>query len=169
MTNTDYKTVSKLLFPDENESNKKASEKFSDLIREQAYALKRKHFQQPEPEESLELKNCREIADFMKKHVASAGKEQAVQDFQTGLNLLNGYKNESPVEAKVKLEEDSEFGEKTFAALFNVLKNYPVSTVERYVRLGAINNKIWSTKNDTSIDTDSEVERLTGIMEVKDE
>ena len=39
MTNTDYKTVSKLLFPDENESNKKASEKFSDLIREQAYAL----------------------------------------------------------------------------------------------------------------------------------
>ena len=60
-----------------------------------------------------------------------------------------------------KLEEDSDFGEKTFAALFNVFKNYPVDVVKRFVKLGAINNKIWHTKNNKSIDTDREVEKVT--------
>ena len=135
MTNTDYKTVSKLLFPDENKSNKKASEKFSDLIRERAYALKRKHFQQPEPEESPELKNCREIADFMKKHLAAAGKKQAVQDFQTGLNLLN--KNFS-----VQLIEDGEFGEKTFRAFWEIFKYYDISVIKNAIIKGALSNAL---------------------------
>lgn len=77
------------------------------------------------------------------------------------MNLLNGYKKSSSVEAKIKLEEDSDFGEKTFAALFNVFKNYPVDVVKRFVKLGAINNRIWNTKNNKSIDTDSEVEKVT--------
>lgn len=102
-----------------------------------------------------------ELSDFISQYVKEAGKEQAILDFQVGLNLLNGYKKSSPVEAKIKLEEDSDFGEKTFAALFNVFKNYPVDVVKRFVKLGAINNRIWNTKNNKSIDTDSEVEKVT--------
>ena len=102
-----------------------------------------------------------ELSDFISQYIKEAGKEQAILDFQVGLNLLNGYKKSSPVEAKIKLEEDSDFGEKTFAALFNVFKNYPVDVVKRFVKLGAINNKIWHTKNNKSIDTDREVEKVT--------
>ncbi len=102
-----------------------------------------------------------ELSDFISQYVKEAGKEQAILDFQVGLNLLNGYKKSSSVEAKIKLEEDSDFGEKTFAALFNVFKNYPVDVVKRFVKLGAINNRIWNTKNNKSIDTDSEVEKVT--------
>ena len=102
-----------------------------------------------------------ELSDFISQYVKEAGKEQAILDFQVGLNLLNGYKKSSPVEAKIKLEEDSDFGEKTFAALFNVFKNYPVDVVKKFVKLGAINNRIWNTKNNKSIDTDSEVEKVT--------
>ena len=102
-----------------------------------------------------------ELSDFISQYVKEAGKEQAILDFQVGLNLLNGDKKSSSVEAKIKLEEDSDFGEKTFAALFNVFKNYPVDVVKRFVKLGAINNRIWNTKNNKSIDTDSEVEKVT--------
>lgn len=102
-----------------------------------------------------------ELSDFISQYVKEAGKKQAILDFQVGLNLLNGYKKSSPVEAKIKLEEDSDFGEKTFAALFNVFKNYPVDVVKKFVKLGAINNRIWNTKNNKSIDTDSEVEKVT--------
>lgn len=81
-------------------------------------------------------------------------------DFQVGLNLLSGYKKDSLIEEKIQLKEDGDFGEKTFASLFNILKHYPMETVKQYVKLGALNNTIWNTKNLTKIDTDVKIEQV---------
>ena len=63
-------------------------------------------------EQDFENEKYKEIADFIRNHVLSLGKEQAVKDFQTGLNFLN----KDLVEP---LKEDGEFGEKTFKAFSN--------------------------------------------------
>lgn len=109
-----------------------------------------------------------ELSDFISPYVKTFGKEQTILDIQTGLNLLNGYRKYSPTEAKSELKEDSEFGEKTLAALVNALKNYPVGVVKRFIKLGAINNKIWSTKNNKLIDTDNEVKNITDTLHERD-
>lgn len=151
-------------------SAKDSSQKMNDEIKNSAERIKEKVLRRLKPsifndkDDTISDENYQkvsELSDFISQYVKEAGKEQAILDFQAGLNLLNGYKKSSPVEAKIKLEEDSDFGEKTFAALFNVFKNYPVDVVKRFVKLGAINNRIWNTKNNKSIDTDSEVEKVT--------
>lgn len=151
-------------------STKDPSQKMNDEIKNNAERIKQKVLRRLKPsifndkDDTISDENYQkvsELSDFISQYVKEAGKKQAILDFQVGLNLLNGYKKSSPVEAKIKLEEDSDFGEKTFAALFNVFKNYPVDVVKRFVKLGAINNRIWNTKNNKSIDTDSEVEKVT--------
>ena len=151
-------------------SAKDSSQKMNDEIKNSAERIKEKVLRRLKPsifndkDDTISDENYQkvsELSDFISQYVKEAGKEQAILDFQAGLNLLNRYKKSSSVEAKIKLEEDSDFGEKTFAALFNVFKNYPVDVVKRFVKLGAINNRIWNTKNNKSIDTDSEVEKVT--------
>lgn len=151
-------------------SAKDSSQKMNDEIKNSAERIKEKVLRRLKPsifndkDDTISDENYQkvsELSDFISQYVKEAGKEQAILDFQAGLNLLNGYKKSSSVEAKIKLEEDSDFGEKTFAALFNVFKNYPVDVVKKFVKLGAINNRIWNTKNNKSIDTDSEVEKVT--------
>lgn len=151
-------------------STKDPSQKMNYEIKNSAERIKEKVLRRLKPsifndkDDTISDENYQkvsELSDFISQYVKEAGKEQAILDFQVGLNLLNGYKKSSSVEAKIKLEEDSDFGEKTFAALFNVFKNYPVDVVKRFVKLGAINNRIWNTKNNKSIDTDSEVEKVT--------
>lgn len=151
-------------------SRKDPSQKMNDEIKNNAERIKQKVLRRLKPsifndkDDTISDENYQkvsELSDFISQYVKEAGKKQAILDFQVGLNLLNGYKKSSSVEAKIKLEEDSDFGEKTFAALFNVFKNYPVDVVKRFVKLGAINNRIWNTKNNKSIDTDSEVEKVT--------
>lgn len=151
-------------------STKDPSQKMNDEIKNNAERIKQKVLRRLKPsifndkDDTISDENYQkvsELSDFISQYVKEAGKEQAILDFQVGLNLLNGYKKSSSVEAKIKLEEDSDFGEKTFAALFNVFKNYPVDVVKKFVKLGAINNRIWNTKNNKSIDTDSEVEKVT--------
>ena len=89
------------------------------------------------------------------------GNEQTILDFQVGLNLLNNYKKESLIDSKIQLIEDSDFGEKTYSALFDVLQNYPLEVVKQYIKLGAANNAIWATKNNPKINTDKKVENIT--------
>ena len=49
-----------------------------------------------------------ELAEFIREHIKSVGQEQAIKDFQTGLNLLTGYKKETVLEEQVRLEEDAD-------------------------------------------------------------
>ena len=155
-----YKTVAKLLFPDEQDLNKTSLQKFDEILRKKLKTLR--SYENPNTEKETQIdENLQELANFIQNHVITVGKEQAVLDFQVGLNLLNGYKKDSFIDAKIQLEEDSDFGEKTFLALLDVLKNYPVDVVKKFIKLGAINNEIWNTKNNNQIDTNKTVETLT--------
>ena len=165
MENRNLEQVREKLF-----SIKDSSQKMNDEIKNSIERIREQQWRRLTPsqfsDESYNLsdedyKKVADLADFISLYIREAGKEQAILDFQVGLNLLNGYKKDSPIEAKIKLEEDSHFGEKTFSALFNILKNYPVDVVKSFVKLGALNNRIWNTKNNKAIDTDKEVERVT--------
>ncbi|MBQ8634988.1 hypothetical protein IJ425_02410 [bacterium] len=153
------KEVSQLLFPEEQET-KSSSQKFDEILRKKLKTLRFNEHSKIEQETQIG-ENIQELANFIQNHVITVGKEQAVLDFQVGLNLLNGYKKDSFIDAKIQLEEDSDFGEKTFSALLDVLKNYPVDVVNKFIKLGAINNEIWNTKNNNQIDTNKTVEILT--------
>ena len=168
MTNKTLRYVREKLF-----STKDASEKMNDEIKNSVKRIREQQLRRLKPsqfnDESYMLSDedyqkVAELADFITTYINETGEEQAILDFQVGLNLLNGYKKNSPIEAKITLEEDSKFGEKTFYALFNILKNYSVDVVKRFIKLGAINNRIWNTKNNKLIDTDKEVENVTNKL-----
>ncbi len=100
------------------------------------------------------------LAEFIKEHIKSVGQEQAIKDFQTGLNLLTGYKKETVLEEQVRLEEDADFGEKTYAMLQSALEYYPLEVIKKYIQMGASNNAVWETKDDTEIDTNEYVDEV---------
>ncbi len=99
----------------------------------------------------------KELLAFLREHKQNVGAEQAMKDFQLGLNLLYIDKNHIPEEIRTRLKEDGEFGEKTFAVAAELCKYYPARIIKKYIRRGAINNTVFDTKNDESIDTDEKV------------
>ncbi len=101
--------------------------------------------------------NIQSVLDFLQKHIRKVGTEQAVKDFQRGLNILNKYNKKSPIEAKRPIEEDGILGNQTYACLENICQKYTPQIVQKYVRRGAVNNAIFDTKNDGRIDTDKKV------------
>lgn len=135
-------------------SEKNAKERFENLLRDRFEDLLKKR----KPDEFEE--KIRVLGDYFANHAAAVGEKRAILDFQTGINLLNGYKKNSVLNEKTELREDSEFGEKTYAALVNVLKNYDIETVKRYLKLAAVNNALWLTKNNPNIDTDADVVQI---------
>ena len=103
-----FKTVSKLLFPEETALNQTPSQKFENMLRNQLYSMRQERLSAEEqaPVENLaQNENYTIIADFIKQHVLTVGKGQAVKDFQCGLNFLHK-------DLIQPLKEDGEFGEK---------------------------------------------------------
>ena len=158
-------TVKEKLF-----STKSPSEKMNDEIRNCILMMKEKQLRRLRPslfESDAELisdedyQKISELADFIAEHGREVGKEQTILDFQVGLNLLNSYKKESLIDSKIQLKEDSDFGEKTYAALFDVLQNYSLEVLKHYIKLGSANNAIWATKNNPKINTDKKIENIT--------
>lgn len=157
-------TVKEKLF-----STKSSSEKMNDVIRNGIWRMKEvqnrrlrpSQFEtKAEPISDEDFQKISELADFVAEYIKEVGKEQTILDFQVGLNLLNNYKKESLINAKIQLKEDADFGLKTYSALFDVLLNYPLEIVKHYIKLGAANNAIWATKNNRKIDTDKKVENI---------
>lgn len=98
-----------------------------------------------------------EVLDFLQKHIKKVGTEQAVKDFQRGLNILNRYNKKSPIEAKRPIEEDGILGNQTYSCLESICQKYTPRVVQKYLRRGAINNAVFDTKNDKRINTDKKV------------
>lgn len=164
MEKTTPETVSEKLF-----SQKPHSERFNDELKNKILKMKEKSLKKLQngnignseeisPEEEAKIA---ELADYITKYVQETGKEQAIMDFQTGLNLLNGYKKESAIESTIRLEEDGDFGEKTLAALLGALRYYSVNIIAQFIRLGAINNNLWHTKDLVEINTDEKIVNIT--------
>ncbi len=151
-------------------STKQPSEKMNEEIKNKVEKIKEQKLKKLKPSlfanktDEISEKDYQKIstlADFVAEYVKKVGPKQAILDFQVGINLLNGYKKDSLISSKMQLEEDSDFGEKTFEALFDVLKNYSIDVIKQYIKLGAANNTIWSTKNNKQIDTDKKISEIT--------
>ena len=150
------KTVSKLLFYDEQALNKTPSQRFEEQLRNRLHSMRSERLRVLNPElveQDFENENYKEIADFIRNHVLSVGKEQAVKDFQTGLNFLN----KDLVEP---LKEDGEFGEKTFKAFYDIFKHYDISIIKNAIRKGAISNTLIDTSSDKNINTQALVNQI---------
>lgn len=172
MQNSNIETVKEKLF-----STKNSSEKMNDGIRRSIDRLIEARFRRIRPSEfegelqplsDEDYAKISELSDFIAEHIKEVGKEQTILDFQVGLTLLNGYKKESISEEKVKLEEDSDFGEKTYAAMFKAMEHFSLPVIQKYIKLGAMNNTIWNTKNIQKINTDIEVEELNNKMKERE-
>ena len=152
----DFKTVSKLLFPDEQALNKTPTQKFEEQLRNQLHSMRNERLSilNPVADEQNNLdENYTEIANFIKNHVLSVGKEQAVKDFQTGLNFLHK-------DLLEPLKEDGEFGEKTFKAFYDIFKHYDISIIKNAIRKGALSNTLIDTSSDKQINTQALVNQI---------
>jgi len=76
------------------------------------------------------------------------------------LNLLTGYKKETVLEEQTRLEEDADWGDKTFKMLQSALEYYPLEVIKEYIKMGASNNAVWETKDDNQIDTNEFVDEV---------
>ena len=165
--NFNTEETKEILFPDEETLNRPKSMWFSDKLRNEfAYndMIKKSKFAPELAEIANEHKIYTELAEFIREHIKTVGQEQAVKDFQCGLNLLTGYKKETVLEEQIRLEEDADFGEKTYAMLQSALEYYPLEVIKKYIKLGAANNGIWETKQDESFDTDEYVEEVNNTL-----
>ena len=110
MTNFDTEETKEILFPDEEVLNQSPKDSFNEKLRNEILYKKAKDMEKIDPElyeTANEHKIYTELAEFIREHIKSVGQEQAVKDFQTGLNLLTGYKKETVLEEQIRLEEDS--------------------------------------------------------------
>ena len=166
---TNFETVKNKLFSTEPPSKKMNDEIRNQVkqYREKGMAILKQIDEEENPLTDEDYRKICELGDFMSQYVKDFGERAAVWDFQTGLNLLTGYKKNSVVPEQIQLDEDMVFGEKTFKTILYVIKKYPIEVIKSYIKLGAVNNFIWGTKNNPDIDTDEAVEFVT--KELNDE
>ncbi len=155
-----FKTVSKLLFPEETALNQTPSQKFENMLRKQLYSMRQERLSAEEqaPTENLtQNENYTIIADFIKQHVLTVGKGQAVKDFQCGLNFLHK-------DLIQPLKEDGEFGEKTFKAFFDIFKYYDIEIIKNAIRKGALSNTVIGTSSDKNVNTTAMVKQVNNNL-----
>ena len=97
-----------------------------------------------------------QITDIIDKLAPKIGREQAIKDLQTGLNILN--KTNGKAEAKIEI--DGKYGVQTHAALENACKTYPAQAIRKSVKTAAISNAVFDTKNKKKVDTGRRIERI---------
>ena len=87
-----------------------------------------------------------EIAEFIQQHVLSVGKEQAIKDFQAGINFLH-------IDLKDFIKEDGDFGENTYKAFCEICKFYGLDVIKESIRKGAVSNAVLDTTENPEINT----------------
>ena len=136
MTNFDTEETKEILFPDEEVLNQSPKDSFNEKLRNEILYKKAKDMEKIAPElyeTANEHKIYTELAEFIREHIKSVGQEQAIKDFQCGLNFL--HKDIADL-----LKEDGDYGEKTFAAFYEVLQHYPLEVVKEAILRGAKSN-----------------------------
>jgi len=136
MTNFDTEETKEILFPEDDVLNQSPEESFNEKLRNEILYKKAKDMEKIAPElyeTANEHKIYTELAEFIREHIKTVGQEQAVKDFQCGLNFL--HKDIADL-----LKEDGDYGEKTFAAFYEVLQHYPLEVVKEAILRGAKSN-----------------------------
>lgn len=162
MNNLSIETIVERLFPPKFDENLTPGQRFFAEIRQKALELQKIRqdisFTAEEMNELFEKVD--KIAEFIRHHVGRVGKEQAIKDIQLAFNLLCNSKKNAILEELKVLKEDGDLGQKTFACLKHVCKHYSTEVIKEYLKLGAMNNAIFETKNDNSIITKKLVEEI---------
>jgi hypothetical protein len=162
----ELKDTKNLLFPQESDKSLSAAQRFSAELRRKVQEMKNERTDAYFiSEDSKPVEKIQEIADFIRIHVEYAGREQAVKDIQTALSCLCKGKFKSVIEEKEPLEEDGDFGEKTFAALAFACEHYSLETIFRYLQDGAFTNAVFDTKSDKAVDTEQLAEEICDHLE----
>lgn len=155
MDNLIIENIVERLFSPKFDENLTPSQRFSAEIRQKALELQKNRqdasFTTEEMNELFEKVD--EIAEFIRYHVGIVGKEHAIKDIQLAFNLLCNSKKNAILEELKVLKEDGYLGQKTFACLKHVCKHYSTEVIKEYLKLSAINNAIFETKNDNTINT----------------
>ncbi len=153
MDNLKIETVTERLFPEKFNEKLTPSQRFSaDIVTEEINEL---------------FEKVDKIAEFIRYHVGSVGKEQAIKDIQFAFNLLCNSKKMAILEELKILKEDGDLGQKTFACLKHVCKHYSTEVIKEYLKLGAMNNAIFETKDDNTINTRKLVEEIRNNLSLK--
>ena len=108
-----------------------------------------------------------EILDFIELIAQKLDEKQAIIALQTGLSLLNKNRKDCIIEAKNILKEDGIYGEKTKASLYEACKNYNSRVIKKYILKGVLNNIIFNTKNEPTIDTQKILQNTKLSLEEK--
>jgi len=108
-----------------------------------------------------------QIMNFMRKHIQRVGGEQAIKDFQYGLNLLNRKRKNSTNEAFHRLKEDGDFGNKTYNCIANLCKFYSPKIICKSIQKAAVTNAIFDTKNNKRISTEKKIEHIKNDLNVE--
>lgn len=111
-----------------------------------------------------QLKRIEEIKKFINSHKKYVGEIQAIKDLQRGLSILNKNRRNSPIECKNILIEDGIFGDKTNMTLYDTCLNYPVKIIKKYILKAIINNIIFDTKNENTINTECLIKNFTNLV-----
>jgi len=122
------------------------------------------NFSQGDNDEEINFK-IEQVILLLDKHAKKVGHEQAIKDLQVGLSLLNRNRRNSPIEAKNILKDDGDYGAKTYASLCDVCKNYSFASIKKYIKLGAKNNIIFDTKNNSKINTEKLINKVVANLE----
>ena len=136
MEELDVQTTKEIIFPDEDILNQSPEENFNEKLRNEILYKKAKDMEKIDPElyeAANEHMIFTELAEFIKEHIKTVGQEQAIKDFQTGLNFL--HKDISDL-----IKEDGDYGQKTFAAFYKILQHYPLEVVKEAILRGAKSN-----------------------------
>ena len=108
-----------------------------------------------------------EILDFIELIAQKLDEKQAIIALQTGLSLLNKNRKDCIIEAKNTLKEDGIYGNKTKASLYEACKNYNSRVIKKYILKGVLNNIIFNTKNEPTIDTQKILQNTKLSLEEK--
>ncbi len=109
-----------------------------------------------------------EVMDLLQSHINFTGRTQSIKDLQRGLNILNKNRRQSSMKEKILLDKDGIFGNKTFSCFNNLCKNYTPRIIVKYIKKGAINNAIFSTKNDQKINTNELINNICNNFKLKE-
>ena len=136
MEKFDAELTEDIIFPNKKDLDKSPEKLFSDKLKQEIMYSQMKKLCKvnPELEEPLSQRMIfDDLAEFIREHILAVGKEQAIKDFQCGLNFL--HKDIADL-----LKEDGDYGEKTFAAFYEVLQHYPLEVVKEAIIRGAKSN-----------------------------
>ena len=103
-----------------------------------------------------ESNKINKIMQFLEKHIKRVGYIQAIKNLQYGLNIMNRGRQNFPGENFIQLDEDGDFGVKTYNCLLSLCK---------YASL----ELIFDTKNDNRINTEKIVDNINNDLNLTGE